>query len=263
MNLISKNQELILTTLKEDCSSLVLLPKIDELINKQDPTLEDILEICSHNEFLLQKLTRRGGFGTDSEEFAKEILFKKGLSFLKSLAIRTMNQEIFKLPLELQNMSETILKRRSVILARFTKHYYELLELKPDDAYLCGLFYNLSYVSYEKLVVAKVFNKDNFEEFQNDSSHFTAEALCDIGFDNKITSFVADSVKDLFSTSFPLGHALTRIGNGLLIHAEQSSLSSSAGIDRNLLDATGLTTREIINVMKVLTRDYKGGTHRQ
>jgi hypothetical protein len=263
MNLTIKKNDLILTTFLQDCSSLVLLPKIDTLINKQDPTLEDILELCSHNQFLLQKLTRRGGFGSNSEEFAKEILFKKGLSFLKSLAIRTMNQEIFKLPLGLQNMSEPVLKKRSVILARFTKHYNELLGLKPDDAYLCGLFYNLSYVSYEKLVFAKVFNKDDFEEFRNESSQSTAEALCDIGFDNNITSFVADSAKDLFLTSFPLGHALTRIGNGLLIHAEQSSLSGSAGIDRNLLDATGLSTREIINVMKVLTRDYKGGNHRQ
>jgi hypothetical protein len=59
------------------------------------------------------------------DEFAKEILFKKGLSFLKSLAIRTMNQEIFELPLKLSGMSEAILKKRAVILARFIKHYSE------------------------------------------------------------------------------------------------------------------------------------------
>jgi hypothetical protein len=63
----------------------------------------------------------------DGDEFAKEILFKKGLSFLKSLAIRTMNQEIFKLPLKLEGMSERHLKKRSVILARFIKYYYDLL----------------------------------------------------------------------------------------------------------------------------------------
>jgi hypothetical protein len=86
--------------------------------------------------------------------------------------------------------------------------------------------------------------------------------MIDLGFDDSITSFIADSSKDLFSTSFPFGQALARIGNGLLINAEESastSLCRGATIDRDLLDATGLTTREIVNVLKDLTRNYKGG----
>ena len=50
---------------REDLSSLVLLPKIEKLINKQEPTLEDVLGLCSDNQSLLKKLTRRGGFGGD------------------------------------------------------------------------------------------------------------------------------------------------------------------------------------------------------
>ena len=151
MNLIASSSEVLYSIFQEDFSSLVLLPKIEKLINKEEPTLEDVLNLCSHNHSLLEKLTRRGGFSQGGEDFAKEILFKKGLSFLKSLAIRTMNQEIFQLPQELPGLNELILKKRSVILARFTKHYYDLLNLSADDAYLCGLFFNFSHVSFQKL----------------------------------------------------------------------------------------------------------------
>ena len=65
---------------------------------------------------------------------------------MKSLAIRTMNQEVFQLPLGLLGINGTILKKRFVILARFTKHYYDLLDLSADDAYLCGLFFNFGHV---------------------------------------------------------------------------------------------------------------------
>ena len=110
MNLITNQKEKLFTIFKYDFTSLMLLPKIEKLINKQDPTLEDVLGLCSHNDSLFEKLTRRGGFSSDKDNFAKEILFKKGLSFLKSLAIRTMNQEIFNLPLKLHGLSESILK---------------------------------------------------------------------------------------------------------------------------------------------------------
>ena len=266
MNLIASSSEVLYSIFQEDFSSLVLLPKIEKLINKEEPTLEDVLNLCSHNHSLLEKLTRRGGFSQGGEDFAKEILFKKGLSFLKSLAIRTMNQEIFQLPQELSGLNELILKKRSVILARFTKHYYDLLNLSADDAYLCGLFFNFSHVSFEKLVQVQFLSGDSFEENQIDCAKWTADAFAEIGFEHVITSFIEDSVQDLFSTSFPLGQALVRIGNHLLINAEESSSSSFRGgtrIDRDLLDATGLTTREIVNVLKDLTRDYKGGTNHQ
>jgi hypothetical protein len=262
MNLIADNSERLACIFREDFSSLVLLPKIEKLINKQEPTLEDVLGLCSDNQSLLEKLTRRGGFGGGGDEFAKEILFKKGLSFLKSLAIRTMNQEIFELPLKLSGMSEVILKKRAVILARFIKYYNEFLGLKADDAYLCGLFYNFSYVTYEKLIYLQALEHSGFDQCRDDCVSWTARAMIDLGFDDSITSFIADSSKDLFSTSFPFGQALARIGNGLLINAEESastSLCRGATIDRDLLDATGLTTREIVNVLKDLTRNYKGG----
>lgn len=266
MNLITDINERLSCIFRDDFSSLVLLPKIEKLINKQEPTLEDVLGLCSGNASLLEKLTRRGGFGGNGDEFAKEILFKKGLSFLKSLAIRTMNQEIFELPLKLEGMSEAVMKKRSVILARFIKYYYELLGLKPDDAYLCGLFYNFSYVSYEKLIAVQALEDFGFDQCKEDCAGWTAQAMKDIGFEDSITSFIADSSKDLFSTSFPFGQALARIGNGLLINAEgsaSSSLRRGTTIDRDLLDATGLTTREIVNVLKDLTRDYKGGVNNQ
>jgi hypothetical protein len=266
MNLIATSSEVLSTIIREDYSTLVLLPKIEKLINKEEPTLEDVLGLCSHNQSLLDKLTRRGRFNKDGEDFAKEILFKKGLSFLKSLAIRTMNQEIFQLPLGVPGINEIILKKRSVILARFIKHYSDLLNLSADDAYLCGLFFNFGHVSFGKLVQAQFITGGSFDDYRKDCAKWTADALTDIGFEHVITSFIEDSVQDLFSSSFPLGQALARIGNGLLINVEESSSSSFRGgtiIDRDLLDATGLTTREIVNVLKELTRDYKGGTNSQ
>ena len=109
--------------LSDSSPTLVLLPKLEIIVNKEEPTLEDILMICSHDQELLDKLTRRSGFEGSSEDFAKDILFKKGLGFLKSLAIRTMNQEIFTLPLGLNGMSTGLIKRRTVILARFLKKF--------------------------------------------------------------------------------------------------------------------------------------------
>lgn len=262
MKLITCKNNTLIRIFNEDFSSLSLIPKVERLINKQDPTLEDVLGLCSHNESLLEKLTRRGGVSSKEDEFAKEILFKKGLSFLKSLAIRTMNQEIFKLPLNLHGVSESILKRRSILLARFIKHYHDLLELSPDNAYLCGLLFNFNHICYEQLVNNKILEVEDYDNIKAECAHWTAQALLEIGFDQTITTFVEDSYKDLYSTSFPFAQALARIGNQLLIDTEQS-LSSSIGrssvISRDLLDATGLSSRAIVNVLKDLTRNYKGG----
>ena len=266
MNLIADNSKRLSTIFKEDFSSLVLLPEIEKLINKQDPTLEDVLGLCSHNESLFEKLTRRGGFNSDGDGFAKEILFKKGLSFLKSLAIRTMNQEIFELPIKLHGVSEPILKRRSIVLARFIKHFSILLDLNSDDAYLCGLFFNFSHVSFEKLAASQLLQVSDYDSLKNDCAYWTSEAMREIGFDQTITSFVSDSFKDLYSTTFPFAQALARIGNGLLIDNEvnvSASIGRGSRIDRDLLDATGLSTREIVAVLKDLTRAYKGGVNNQ
>ena len=262
MNLITCNNNILIRIFNEDFSSLILLPRVKKLINKQDPTLEDVLGLCSQNDSLLDKLTRRGGFSGDVDEFAKEILFKKGLSFLKSLAIRTMNQEIFKLPLNLHGVTESIIKRRSILLARFIKHYHDMLELSPDDAYLCGLFFNFNHVSFEKLVDNEMLEVGDYDNTRNDCACWTAEAMYEIGFDEVITSFVGDSCKDLYSTSFPFAQAMARIGNRLLIDSERnysSSIGRGSIISRDLLDATGLSSRAIVNVLKNLSRDYKGG----
>ena len=262
MNLIKDVKDDLVSIFRDDFSSLVLLPKVEKLINKEEPTLEDVLGLCADNKSLLVKLTRRAGFENDGDEFAKEILFKKGLSFLKSLAIRTMNKEIFALPLSLDGSSEYLIKKRSEILARLMKHFGDFLGMENDDAYLCGLFYNFSYVAYEKLLHLELIESQSFESQCNDCTHWTSHALEQLGFDSNITSFIADAHKDLYATRLPAGQALARIGNSLLINSE-SSTSSSLGrgshIDRTLLDATGLTMREIVNVLKELTRDYKGG----
>ena len=88
----------------------------------------------------------------------------------------------------------------------------------------------------------------------------------EIGFDKTISTFISDSCKELYSTAFPFAQALARIGNGLLIETEvNSSISLGRGsrIDRVLLDATGLSTRQIVTVLKNLTRAYKGGVNNQ
>lgn len=59
MNLIATGDEVLSTILQEDYSSLALLPRVEKLINKEDPTLEDVLNLCSENQSLLDKLTRR------------------------------------------------------------------------------------------------------------------------------------------------------------------------------------------------------------
>ena len=83
MNLNTQTYESLSSIFSRDFSSLLLLPKIEKLINKQEPTLEDVLGLCSHNESLLLKLTRRAGFGSNEDEFAKEILFKKRVELFK------------------------------------------------------------------------------------------------------------------------------------------------------------------------------------
>lgn len=249
--------------LVETSPTLILLPKLEALINKEEPTLEDILVTCSHDEGLLTKLTRRSGFVGNEEQFAKDILFKKGLGFLKSLAIRTMNQEIFELPLGLNGMSTQLIKRRSVILARFLKRFVGDLDREPDDLYLAGLLYNFSYLTYEHMVHAGSFPEQTFKEVREACTGITFSSLSQIGFEPYVTTIIEDSMRDLYETRNPFEQALLRIANEVLERAEQSNATLGRGkaMDRNLLDATGYSEREILHSLKELSKNYKGATN--
>ena len=248
--------------LVENSPTLILLPKLEALINKEEPTLEDILATCSHDDSLLTKLTRRSGFVGNEEQFARDILFKKGLGFLKSLAIRTMNQEIFELPLGLNGMSTHLIKRRSVIMARFLKRFVGDLDREPDDLYLAGLLYNFSYMAYEHMVHAGIFANQTFEEVRKECSEMTSSSLSMIGFEPYVTAIIEDSTLNIYDTRNPFEHALLRIANEVLERAEQTNASLGRGksMDRNLLDATGYSEREILNTLKELSKNYKGTT---
>jgi hypothetical protein len=246
--------------LSESSPTLVLLPKLEIIVNKEEPTLEDILTICSHDQGLLDKLTRRSGFEGSSEDFAKDILFKKGLGFLKSLAIRTMNQEIFTLPLGLNGMSTGLIKRRSVILARFLKYFRADLDREPDDLYLAGLLYNFHYVTYEQLVKVGQFEGQDFDAVRSECLELTCGAFSGIGFDPYIVGILEDSEKQIFETKNPFEQALLKIANDTLEKAEQTQgmLGRKSRINRTLLDATGYSEREILSLLKDLSKNYKG-----
>ena len=239
--------------------SLCLLPKLENIVNKQDPTLEEILALCSHNKTLLLRLTRRAGFQGNETEFAKTVLFTKGLGFLKSLAIRTMNQEIFDISIEDSNENSKSLKRRSIILARFTKSFCEDLEMEPDLAYLSGLFYQLHHISYQLLKYSNRIGISS-ENSAEASTITTGDTLESLGFHKMICSIVRESQQELHSTSYPFFHALIRIGNGILLNSESSHLRASRGFkpNRELLDATGLKERKIVNTLKEISRNYRG-----
>ena len=257
---INENPPSLHEILVENCPTLILLPKLESLINKEEPTLEDILTTCSHDESLLTKLTRRSGFVGNEEQFARDILFKKGLGFLKSLAIRTMNQEIFELPLGLNGMSTHLIKRRSVILARFLKRFVGDLDREPDDLYLAGLLYNYPYVTYEHMLKVGSFSNQDFDEVRGDCIEMTCSSLHEINVEPYVVGMIEDSVSDLYETRNPFEHALLRIANEVLERAEQSNSTLGRGksMNRNLLDATGYTEREILNLLKELSKNYKG-----
>lgn len=244
----------------ENSPTLVLLPKLELLVNNNEPTLEDILKICSHDEELLSKLTRRSGFEGSSEDFAKEILFKKGLGFLKSLAIRTMNQEIFSLPLGLDNMSTALIKRRSVILARFLKHFTSDLDREADDLYLIGLLYNFHYVCFEHLVKMGELTTDDFDDVRSECLSLSCELFNNIGFDPYVIGVLEESEKQIFETKNPFEQALLKIANCTLEQAEQTGglLGRKVRMNRELLDATGYSERELLTLLKDLSKNYKG-----
>ena len=242
--------------------TLVLLPKLEVLINKEEPTLQDILKVCSHDSELLEKLTRRSGFGGNHEDFARDILFKKGLGFLKSLAIRTMNQEIFELPLGLNNLSTNQIKRRSIILARFLKHFANDLRNDPDELYLSGLLYNFPYVVFEHLVKDEKFPEDSFENVESDVVTLTCNALSKIGFNKFVITMIEDSIKPIQITDRVCEHALLRMANDVLEKTEltNTSIGRRTNVSRNLLEMTGYSEKIILNSLREISRNYKGSS---
>jgi HD-like signal output (HDOD) protein len=238
--------------------TLSLLPRIERIINKEEPTLEDILEVCSHDPKLLGKLTRRAGFNGTETDFARDVLFKKGLGFLKSLAIRSMNQEIFEVEMLNSDLNPSVLKKRSVILARFIKSFSDDLQVDPDEAYLAGLFYNYDYVCYEILQAQQDEQLASFDENAEHYGLVASQALASFGFKSVVTDAVEDAKKEFFHTRLPFAHALLRIANETLANTEQSSVSIGRGPnpDRDLVDATGMRVRKIFAILKDISRNY-------
>lgn len=81
MNLIADNNERLSCIFRDNFSSLVLLPKIEKLINKQEPTLEDILGLCSDNASLLEISLVVVVLEVMGMNLQKKFFLKKGLAF--------------------------------------------------------------------------------------------------------------------------------------------------------------------------------------
>jgi len=244
--------------LKALSSTMTLLPRIEEIINKDEPTLEDILKVCSHDPNLLGRLTRRAGFSGSEQEFAQDILFKKGLGFLKSLAIRSMNKEIFEVPMPNSDLTPFLLKKRSVILARFLKNFASEIEIGLDEAYLAGLLFNYGYVCSELLYDLMPDDALDYEENRSHYDECASLLLSEFGFHSVVTDIVADANKEFYESRLPFAQALLRIANETLSNTEQTSGTIGRGEipDRTLLDATGLRARKIFSVLKDISRNY-------
>ena len=256
---LKKSADELKQILEESVPSLCMLPILEKIINKQDPTLEEILDLCSHNDSLLSRLTRRSGVQGTVDEFAKAVLFNKGLGFLKSLAIRTMIHEMFDFSINSSDETAVSLKRRSIILARFAKSFCKDLSMEPDLAYFSGLFYQFNYVAY--FLLNPLDREDgSFERDAQKYSVITGGALASFGFNETVCNIVFDSRKNLHDTYFPFFHALTRIGLGLLLNSESSYTRSSRSRrpNRELLDATGLKERKIVNKLREISKNYNG-----
>ena len=255
---LSRNIPLLREKLKTLSPTMTLLPKIEDIINKEEPTLEDILKVCSHDPKLLGKLTRRSGFSGSEQEFAQDILFKKGLGFLKSLAIRSMNQEIFEVPMPNSSLTPTLLKKRSVVLARFIKSFAPDIGIGLDEAYLTGLLFNYGYVCYE---IAYDSSGSEIPDFQESRSHYdkcASELLSEFGFAQVVCEVIEDANCEFYQTRLPFAQALLRIANETLSNSEQNHGTIGRGEkpDSMLLDATGLRARKIFTVLKEISRNY-------
>ena len=255
---LNSNIPMLRDKLRELSPTMTLLPRIEGIINKEEPTLEDILRVCSHDPKLLGRLTRRAGFSGSEQEFARDILFKKGLGFLKSLAIRSMNREIFEIPMPNSDLTPFLLKKRSVILARFLKAFSSDVGIGVDEAYLAGLLFNYGYVCSE--LTCDGLGADALEFEQNRSYYDTcaSELLSEFGFHKVVIEVIEDAHKDFYQTRLPFAQALLRIANETLANTEQTNGTIGRGEnpDRILLDATGLRARKIFSVLKDISRNY-------
>lgn len=247
--------------------TLLILPQVNQLILNNDPTLAEIVKLCESNKTLFAKLTNSRHGNEDLRQFAKDILLKKGMSYLQSICIRAMNQEIFVLPLCLiDGITETVLKRRSIILARYVKLLHSELSVLPDDAYLCGLFYNFRLVCFELLAESEDLGSHDFELEEDEISCALGASFRNLGFNNKICTFIENSAKEIYSTEHPSFHAISRIGNQMITNSDQTgstTFRNTSFIDPKLLEVTGLSLREIVEPMKEVVKDFKGGTNRQ
>ena len=252
---------------KQKFPALLILPKIENLVNEDDPTLSDVVTVCKSNEALFHKLTHHLNGVINEREVAKEILLKKGMGYLLSVGIRTMNLEIFSLPVKaFDGLTEFMLKRRSIILARYVKKFSSLTSISPDHAYLCGLFYNFRIVCFEYLVSAEKLNIADFFAYEQRVSAAIANAFESIGYNPLITEFLNDSSKDIYETRNPLLHALVRIGNAMLLDSEKTgrnTFRNTSFLDSTLTEVTGLSLKELTEPMKEIVKDFKGGKNRQ
>jgi hypothetical protein len=252
---------------KQKFPALLILPKIENLVNEDDPTLSDVVTVCKSNGALFHKLTHHLNGYINERQVAKEILLKKGMGYLLSVGIRTMNQEIFSLPVKaFDGLTEFMLKRRSIILARYVKEFSSLTSISPDHVYLCGLFYNFRMVCFEYLVHAEKLEITDFNAQENRVSTAVANALESIGYNPLITSFLNDTSRDIYETKKPLLHALTRIGNAMLVDSDttgRNTFRNTSFLDPTLVELTGLSLKELIGPMKEVVRNFKGGTNRQ
>ena len=252
---------------KQKFPALLILPKIENLVNQDDPTLSDVVTVCKSNSSLFHKLTHHLNGDINEEEVAKEILLKKGMGYLLSVGIRTMNQEIFSLPVKaFDGLTEFMLKRRSIILARYVKGFSSLTSISPDHTYLCGLFYNFRIVCFEYLVSAEKLDIADFHDHEQRVSAAVANALESIGYNPLITEFLYGSSNDIYETQNPFLNALIRIGNAMLVDSDttgRNTFRNTTFLDPTLVEVTGLSLKELTEPMKEVVRDFKGGTNRQ
>lgn len=252
---------------KQQFPALLILPRIHELIIKGDPTLSEVVGICKSNSALFEKLTHSLRGASNDRELAKEILFKKGMNYLFSVGIRTMNQEIFVLPIGIiDGLTEFMLKRRSIILARYVKLLSSESSLSADEAYLCGLFYNFRIVCFEFLSQSEQLHSHDFDSEEHNVSVALSNAFSLIGFHRTICNFLKNSAENIYSTENPFLHSIIRIGNQLLVESDKtgrSTFRNTSFLDPELVGVTGLTVRQLTGPMKEVVRDFKGGTERQ
>ncbi len=247
--------------------SLLILPKIHELVIKGDPTLGEVVNLCKSNSSVFEKLTHLSGGRKNERELAKEILFKKGMNHLYGIGIRAMNQEIFSLPLSVfDGLTEHALKRRSIILARYLRSFSADLSIAPDEAYLCGLFYNFRIVCFELLLQANLLHSQDFETEEQNVALSLAGSFCSLGFQPAICDFLYGSVLEIHETENPFLHALVRIGDGMLTHSDKTGRNSFRNVsylDARLIEATGMSVRQLTEPMKEQVKGFKGGINRQ